>query len=80
MVLNATIAWCAKGLPVSRWQRVQWQQCTNIGAWSTQKRTAPQAQPPSAGMKAGLVDVFGMLLFACGWLSEKMLSAGKPAL
>jgi len=29
-------------LPVCRWQSLQWQQCTNIGALFIRKRTAPQ--------------------------------------
>jgi hypothetical protein len=34
IALNSISAWCANGPPVSRWQRVQWQQCTNIGSGS----------------------------------------------
>jgi hypothetical protein len=40
-------AFTANAEPVWRWQSLQWQQRTNIGAPAIRYRTGPQAHPPS---------------------------------
>jgi hypothetical protein len=52
-------AFSTKALPVWRWQSRQWQQWTNIGCDFREKRTSPQAQPPS---KVSPMDMARLLI------------------
>ena len=57
------MALMTKAEPVWRWQSLQCQQWTIIGALVSRYRTAPQAQPPASASPAAVWKVDACVMF-----------------